>query len=50
MIPERAGIFLKGLLAEYAVIPEYALLKTPTGFSSIQACTLPVAGLTAWLV
>jgi len=48
MIRERAGVFLKGLLAEYAVIPEYALVKTPATLTSIQACTLPVAGLTAW--
>jgi NADPH:quinone reductase-like Zn-dependent oxidoreductase len=37
-----------GMLAEYAVIDEDALLKLPEHFSFEDGATLPCAGLTAW--
>jgi NADPH:quinone reductase-like Zn-dependent oxidoreductase len=44
----RTGVSTPGLLAEYAVIPEYALVRTPANLTSVEAATLPVAGVTAW--
>lgn len=44
----RTGVSTPGLLAEYAVIPEHALVRTPANLSSVEAATLPVAGVTAW--
>ncbi|NLR61611.1 NAD(P)-dependent alcohol dehydrogenase [Chitinophaga polysaccharea] len=44
----RTGVSTPGLLAEYAVIPEYALVRTPANLTSAEAATLPVAGVTAW--
>lgn len=44
----RTGVSTPGLLAEYAVVPEYALVRTPSNLTSVEAATLPVAGVTAW--
>ncbi|SEW21505.1 zinc-dependent alcohol dehydrogenase family protein [Chitinophaga arvensicola] len=44
----RTGVTTPGLLAEYAVVPEYALVRTPANLTSVEAATLPVAGVTAW--
>jgi len=44
----RTGVNTPGLLAEYAVVPEYALVRTPANLTSVEAATLPVAGVTAW--
>lgn len=44
----RTGVSTPGMLAEYAAIPEYALVRTPANLSSVEAATLPVAGVTAW--
>ncbi|WP_167014906.1 NAD(P)-dependent alcohol dehydrogenase [Chitinophaga sp. Cy-1792] len=44
----RTGVNAPGLLSEYYVIPEYALVPTPANLSSVEAATLPVAALTAW--
>ncbi|MFB6455553.1 NAD(P)-dependent alcohol dehydrogenase [Chitinophaga sp. Hz27] len=44
----RTGVNALGVLSEYYVIPEYALVPTPAHLSSVEAATFPVAGLTAW--
>ncbi|CAL1521517.1 NAD(P)-dependent alcohol dehydrogenase [Chitinophaga sp. MM2321] len=44
----RTGASTPGLLAEYVVIPAYALVRTPANLTSVEAATLPVAGVTAW--
>jgi NADPH:quinone reductase-like Zn-dependent oxidoreductase len=43
------GLPLQGVLAEYRVFPDYGLVKTPAYLSAEEACTLPIAGLTAWM-
>lgn len=37
-----------GVLAEYVVFDEQALIASPAQLSDVEAATLPVAGLTAW--
>jgi NADPH:quinone reductase-like Zn-dependent oxidoreductase len=44
----RTGVNVPGMLAEFAVIPEYALVRMPVNLTSTEAATLPVAGVTAW--
>lgn len=39
---------LPGMLAEYVVLPEEVAVAAPTTLSDEEACTLPVAALTAW--
>ena len=43
------GLPLKDVLAEYRVFPDYRLVKAPAYLSAEEACTLPIAGLTAWM-
>jgi NADPH:quinone reductase-like Zn-dependent oxidoreductase len=43
------GLPLQGTLSEYRVFPEYGLVKVPDYLSDIDACTLPIAGVTAWM-
>jgi len=38
----------QGMLAEYRVLPENGVVKTPSHLSDIEAATLPCAALTAW--
>ena len=42
------GGFYPGVLAHYVAIPESWLVTAPATLEPWQACTLPVAGLTAW--
>lgn len=42
------GGAVEGLLAEYAVLREEALVSVPAHLSDEEAATLPCAGLTAW--
>ena len=44
----RTGVNTPGMLAEYAAVPEYALVRMPANLTSAEAATLPVAGVTAW--
>ena len=44
----KLGGPLDGLLQEFRVLPETALVKTPEHLSDREAATLPVAALTAW--
>ncbi|MBV8255121.1 MAG: NAD(P)-dependent alcohol dehydrogenase [Chitinophaga sp.] len=37
-----------GVLAEYYVMPDYALVRTPANLTSVESATLPVAAVTAW--
>jgi NADPH:quinone reductase-like Zn-dependent oxidoreductase len=43
------GLPLPGVFCEYRVFPETGLVKAPDGLSDEEACTLPIAGLTAWM-
>ncbi|AOJ81837.1 alcohol dehydrogenase [Burkholderia savannae] len=40
---------LPGVLAEYVVLPESAAVCAPASLSDVEASTLPVAGVTAWV-
>jgi len=42
------GGYYPGVLAEYVAIPEDWLVWAPATLDDRQACTLPIAGLTAW--
>jgi NADPH:quinone reductase-like Zn-dependent oxidoreductase len=42
------GGFYPGVLAEYIAMPESWFVAAPSSLEHWQACTLPVAGLTAW--
>lgn len=42
------GTSVNGWLADYVVLPAVNLVKIPDSISDEQACTLPVAGVTAW--
>ena len=39
---------IDGLLAEYAIFPEYGLVTIPQHLTDKEAATLPCAGVTAW--
>lgn len=43
------GFPLPGVLCEYRVFPETGLVKVPAYLSDEEACTLPIAGVTAWM-
>ncbi|MBK3659807.1 NAD(P)-dependent alcohol dehydrogenase [Bradyrhizobium diazoefficiens] len=42
------GDTMDGMLAEYVVLPATALVSVPAHLTSIEAATLPCAGVTAW--
>jgi NADPH:quinone reductase-like Zn-dependent oxidoreductase len=42
------GATMDGVLAEYVVLPETALVPAPAHLTSIEAATLPCAAVTAW--
>jgi NADPH:quinone reductase-like Zn-dependent oxidoreductase len=42
------GLGIDGFLADYALMPAATLVKVPAHFSNEAACTLAIAGLTAW--
>jgi NADPH:quinone reductase-like Zn-dependent oxidoreductase len=37
-----------GVLSEYLIVPERALVASPTSLSDMEVATLPCAGVTAW--
>lgn len=43
------GLPLNGVLATHRVFPEYALVQAPSYMSDEEACTLPIAAVTAWM-
>ncbi|AYB30078.1 zinc-dependent alcohol dehydrogenase family protein [Chryseolinea soli] len=48
MAQSQAGQATQGALAEYAVFPEYGLVRIPDSLTTVEASTLPIAALTAW--
>jgi NADPH:quinone reductase-like Zn-dependent oxidoreductase len=48
-LTDRVGANLDGMLAEYAVLSEEALVRVPTHLSFEEAATLPCAAVTAWV-
>ena len=42
------GYSLPGVLAEYSVLPERALVPLPSHLSYAEGATLPITGVTAW--
>jgi len=48
-LTDRLGANLDGMLAEYAVLSEEALVQVPTHLSFEEAATLPCAAVTAWV-
>jgi len=46
--PALGGAALDGVLAEYLVLDEQAVVRAPDHLSDAEAATLPVAALTAW--
>src|SRR5271167_2608515 len=46
---DRLGANLDGMLAEYAVLSEEALVHVPSHLSFEEAATLPCAAVTAWV-
>ena len=48
MASSLGGNATDGVLAEYIVLPEAALVTTPVHLSSAEAATLPCAAVTAW--
>src|SRR6202047_3859793 len=47
-LTDRPGATLDGMLAEYAVLSEEALVPVPSHLSFEEAATLPCAAVTAW--
>ena len=47
-LTDRLGANLDGMLAEYAVLSEEALVPVPSHLSFEEAATLPCAAVTAW--
>jgi NADPH:quinone reductase-like Zn-dependent oxidoreductase len=43
------GLPLPGVLAEYRVFPAQGLVRVPDYMSLAEACTLTIAGVTAWM-
>jgi NADPH:quinone reductase-like Zn-dependent oxidoreductase len=48
-LTDRLGANLDGMLAEYAVLSEEALVQVPAHLSLEEAATLPCAAVTAWV-
>src|SRR5215469_4293100 len=48
-LTDRLGANLDGMLAEYAVLNEEALVQVPSHLSFEEAATLPCAAVTAWV-
>jgi NADPH:quinone reductase-like Zn-dependent oxidoreductase len=42
------GASASGFLRDYAVVPASGVTRIPASLSWLEACTLPVAGVTAW--
>jgi NADPH:quinone reductase-like Zn-dependent oxidoreductase len=48
-LTDRLGANLDGMLAEYAVLSEEALVRVPSHLSFEEAATLPCGAVTAWV-
>ena len=45
---KMSGGYFQGMLAEYVIVSENALVASPESLDDAEASTLPCAGLTAW--
>ena len=45
---KTSGGYFQGMLAEYVIVSENALVASPESLDDAEASTLPCAGLTAW--
>ncbi|KAK4951161.1 hypothetical protein LTR10_010133 [Elasticomyces elasticus] len=43
------GSAVNGVLTEYRIFPPEGLVRCPSHLSDAEACTLPIAGTTAWM-
>ena len=43
------GASVDGVLADYVVLEDTAVVAIPEGLDYVEACTLPTAGLTGWM-
>jgi NADPH:quinone reductase-like Zn-dependent oxidoreductase len=43
------GASVDGVLADYVVLEDSAVVPIPEGLDYVEACTLPTAGLTGWM-
>ena len=43
------GLPLEGVLQEYRIFNAEGLVRKPAYLSDVEACTLPIAGMTAWM-
>jgi NADPH:quinone reductase-like Zn-dependent oxidoreductase len=43
------GLPLPGVLTTHRVFPEYGLVRAPEYMTNEEACTLPIASVTAWM-
>lgn len=43
------GLPLPGVLTTHRVFPEYGLVRAPDYLTDEEACTLPIASVTAWM-
>lgn len=43
------GLPLNGVLATHRTFPAYGLVRAPQYMSDEEACTLPIAAVTAWM-
>lgn len=43
------GLPLEGVLQEYRVLKGESLVRKPKTLTSVESCTLPIAGVTAWM-
>ncbi|KAL2004531.1 hypothetical protein VTN00DRAFT_3416 [Thermoascus crustaceus] len=48
-MPYGLGFPLPGVLTTHRVFPEYGLVRAPEYLTDEEACTLPIASVTAWM-
>lgn len=49
ILASSLGLPVDGVLTTHRVFPEHALVKAPEYLSDDEACTLPIASVTAWM-
>lgn len=49
MLAGSLGLPLKGVLCTHRVFPAHGLVQAPSYMSDEEACTLPIAAVTAWM-
>lgn len=49
MLAGSIGLPKNGVLTTHQVFPAYGLVKAPAYMSAEEACTLPIAAVTAWM-